>query len=649
MRISFPLQIGLLWGLAAAVVGVPFWLIHEREVDAYLERERVQLQAALRSTDRLLRTMTNQAFADVLGRGRLREVLTRPFDGRPGQASAFYRDAILEVGREAHRSLRTCCGASLHVLDASGASLVHFDARLREGQAGRFPERAVAPELMATRFGAQGFEVRRTGLAYRRILPIWDEQQLVGGVEAVLQPGDLVTLLRRIGSQALLYHILLRRDALPPALETEGGSQRFQDTELHPGLVEPIQTGSLGSRLPHWFQKSRSLRHALADGYADNDPVGALVRDAYGRHVAVAMVPVEDMAGRPLGYAVSESGAGPIIAWRNQMAVSAGVVFLLVGALSNVAVLMVRWRRGARALREQMHAITESMGEGVYVLDATGRVGYVNQAASAMLGYRPDEITGAKANALFYDSSGAQGRPTRIPGWDVLRTGGTYRSDRHELRRRDGTSLPVSLTVSPLQGVRRGVVAVFHDIADRARELSSLKEQAARDPLTGLGNRRMLDSSLQRESARARRTGNPLSLLMLDVDEFKLFNDTFGHPAGDHALCRIAAILEASVNRPSDLICRYGGEEFAVILPVADAEAAAVVAERIRVAVERAGIRHTETASRRMMTVSVGCATAVGMGAEPALLIARADAGVYRAKNRGRNRVEGVAEPGISL
>jgi PAS domain S-box-containing protein len=283
----------------------------------------------------------------------------------------------------------------------------------------------------------------------------------LGEEETVLQPGDLVTLLRRIGSQALLYHVLLRREALPSALDINEGAQRFQATDLHPGLVEPIQTGSLGSRLPHWFQESRSLRHALAEGYADNDPVGTLVRDAYGRHVAVAMVPVEDMAGRPLGYAVSESSAAPVIAWRNQVAISAGVVFLLVGALSNVAVLMVRWRRGARALREQMNAITESMGEGVYVLDATGRVGYVNQAASAMLGYRPDEITGAKANALFYDSSGAQGRPTRIPGWDVLRTGGTYRSDRHELRRRDGTSLPVSLTVSPLRGIRRGVVAVF--------------------------------------------------------------------------------------------------------------------------------------------------------------------------------------------
>ncbi|WP_290650461.1 sensor domain-containing diguanylate cyclase, partial [Aquisalimonas sp.] len=530
-----------------------------------------------------------------------------------------------------------------------GASIVHFDARLRQSQTDSASDRANIPRAMETRMGTQGFEVTSTGLAYRRILPVWNDRQPVGAVEAVLQPGDLVTLLRRIGGDALLYHVLLRADAVPEALSTGTRAQFLRPTALHPELLEPVQRGSLGSRLPHWLEQSTTLRRALAEGLPSNEPVTALVRDAYGRHVAVVMAPVVGIGGEPLGYTAAESDAAPIIAWRRQLAASAALVFLLVGALGHVGLMMVRSRRGARALREQINAITESMGEGVYVLDGSGRVRYVNQAASELLGYRPDEITGAKANALFWDSGGVKGQPSQIPGWEVLRTGGTYRSDRHELRRRNGTSLPVSLTVAPLRGVEHGVVAVFQDIAERARELSSLKEQAARDPLTGLGNRRMFDASLQRESTRARRARTSLSLLMLDVDNFKLLNDTFGHPAGDDTLRRIAALLQGSVTRAEDLICRYGGEEFAIILPLADADAAALVAERIRAAVEAAAIPQTREAGCPIVTMSIGCATATGPNVEPASLLARADAGVYRAKRLGRNRVERVMEHGGSL
>lgn len=653
MRLVFPVQIALLWGLAAVVVALPLWWLYEREVDAFLERERVELRAALRSTDSLLRTMTNQAFADVLRDGRLRPVLAQWSPELEPARRAGYRERVLEIGRNAHRSLRTCCGASLHVLDARGNSIVHFDARLRDQQSARDRERLEAPALLSTRLGGQGFEVRQTGLAYRRVLPLWHQQRVVGAVEAVLQPGDLVALLRGVGSSALLYHVLVRREALPARqgeADDAGDWQHFRNTTLHPRLFEPVQKGGAGgSRLPHWFEESDSLRQALPEGLPPDESTGALVRDAYGRTVAVAMAPVRDMSGDPLGYAVSESSAASILAWRNQALVAGGLVYLLVGGLATAALVAVRLRRGARALREQMNAITESMGEGVYVLDATGRVIYVNQAASTMLGYRPDEITGAKANALFYDPDGPYQRPDHIPGWEVLKTGGTYRSDRHELRRRDATRLPVALTIAPLRGPRQGVVGVFHDIADRARELSSLKEQAARDPLTNLGNRRMLDATLHRESNTARRTGAPLSLIMIDVDEFKLFNDTFGHQAGDDALKQIAAILEGSVSRASDRICRYGGEEFAIILPATDMEAGSVIAERIRAGVEEAVIPHTQAAQREVVTVSVGYTAANGIEAEPALLIAHADIGVYRAKNRGRNRVEGVMEHGVSL
>ncbi|KAB0610898.1 GGDEF domain-containing protein [Castellaniella defragrans] len=174
------------------------------------------------------------------------------------------------------------------------------------------------------------------------------------------------------------------------------------------------------------------------------------------------------------------------------------------------------------------------------------------------------------------------------------------------------------------------------------------------DGLTGLANRRHFDEVLAQEGDRSRRDRRPMSLLMLDVDWFKYYNDQFGHPAGDVVLCQVARVLLESVRRPGDLAARYGGEEFAVILPGLDVRAAQAMAERIRARVEALGIVHAHGLSGRV-TISIGVAEmdlddAHGAGT----LVGQADAALYRAKAGGRNRVEtarpdaGPGEPAAS-
>lgn len=168
--------------------------------------------------------------------------------------------------------------------------------------------------------------------------------------------------------------------------------------------------------------------------------------------------------------------------------------------------------------------------------------------------------------------------------------------------------------------------------------VSRLEHLSLVDPLTGLANRRAFDEALEAELSRSRRTGEPVALVMLDVDHFKRFNDTHGHLAGDRALAAVAARLTATARR-EDRACRVGGEEFAVLLPGADRAAAGEVAERLRAAVER--IRLAEGP----LTVSLGVASAVGVHAAEAL-IAEADGLLYEAKRLGRNRVMvGTATP----
>lgn len=162
--------------------------------------------------------------------------------------------------------------------------------------------------------------------------------------------------------------------------------------------------------------------------------------------------------------------------------------------------------------------------------------------------------------------------------------------------------------------------------------MNELKHQSRTDSLTLLGNRRLFDDRLPAEFAAARSSGQPLSLLMLDIDHFKQYNDKHGHAQGDEVIKKVGAVLRRYARKPS-LACRYGGEEFCVILPACDAATAAVVAERLRAAVEMVGAGTTG------MTISVGYATQTGDYSTADKLFDAADAALYSAKEAGRNRV----------
>ncbi|MHB8158594.1 MAG: diguanylate cyclase [Desulfocucumaceae bacterium] len=167
-----------------------------------------------------------------------------------------------------------------------------------------------------------------------------------------------------------------------------------------------------------------------------------------------------------------------------------------------------------------------------------------------------------------------------------------------------------------------------------------LENLSAVDGLTGIANRRHLDGVLDTEWRRALRGSEKLSLIMIDIDFFKKYNDSYGHLAGDDCLRRVANIIKESVKRAGDLVARYGGEEFAVILPSADEENAYTLAEVIRENIESLKIPHHSSEISDWLTVSVGVATVIPhIVTPPTSLIGKADEALYRAKREGRNRV----------
>jgi diguanylate cyclase (GGDEF)-like protein len=160
---------------------------------------------------------------------------------------------------------------------------------------------------------------------------------------------------------------------------------------------------------------------------------------------------------------------------------------------------------------------------------------------------------------------------------------------------------------------------------------AKLGQQNLTDALTGIPNRRAYDQKLAEEASRAKRTGAPLSLLLIDIDHFKQYNDSFGHPAGDTALQSVARVLLSSL-RPYDFLARYGGEEFVIVLPATDLADAIVVGERVRGLVAGSDFPH------RKLSISVGVAR-LDPETGPRALVQAADSGLYRAKAAGRNKV----------
>lgn len=184
---------------------------------------------------------------------------------------------------------------------------------------------------------------------------------------------------------------------------------------------------------------------------------------------------------------------------------------------------------------------------------------------------------------------------------------------------------------------RQELSAANEKIHRQEQEMARLSLDVNQDFLTGIPNRRSLDHRLAEELGRTHRHGRPLSLLLLDIDHFKQVNDQYGHVAGDRLLRAVAALLDEN-RRTEDFLGRYGGEEFAVILPETELEQAMVVAEKLRRCIANAKLNYDGQVIR--MTVTIGVAQAAPDGAGPAQLISRADKALYRGKEDGRNRVE---------
>ena len=456
-------------------------------------------------------------------------------------------------------------------------------------------------------------------------------QKMFDGVD--LGPNGVITLRRSDNGR-----LALRRPARPQTV-----NQILRDNPMH----MRIEAG----------ERSGSIRyHAALDGV---ERIYAYRRvNDYPFYVAVGIASEDYLAN-----------------WRTMTAAATVSALLLVLGLSLAFIRLLRAEReeatvGLRLAESEARyrLLADNSHDVIWTLDIpTRRFTYISPSVIELRGYPAREaLQQSLAETMTAESAARLDQEInrnlrRISAGD--RSAQVLTSELEQLCR-DGNVVSTEVVCNYLfdaDGVPRTILGITRNVSERkaaeyalresnqelqvrldeiSRLQAALQEQAVRDGLTGLYNRRYLDEMLEREVSRARREGIPLSLVMLDIDHFKRVNDTYGHQAGDEVLRILAATLMADI-RTEDMACRYGGEEFLILLPNMPLAAALTRAEAWRGAVEKLCIVHGDFPIQ--FTVSLGVAAYPDDGKTPDDLTRCADQALYRAKHGGRNQVRAYA------
>lgn len=308
-----------------------------------------------------------------------------------------------------------------------------------------------------------------------------------------------------------------------------------------------------------------------------------------------------------------------------------------------------RFESRLRASEQRFRLLAENSHDIIFQCNLQKEIEYVSPAVTEVLGWEPEEMVASN----FWSRSQSI-HPDDLAGrnqlYEECLAGGHSNTMDYRVLSKDGKYVWLEINLALYRnhetGAPAGFINVSRDISKRKaaeeelnRALDEAYDRAFIDELTGVANRRGFDQFFETEWRRAIRMGSSVSLLMIDVDYFKLYNDRYGHVSGDNCLKEVASVIAGDVRRSTDTVCRYGGEEFAVVLPDTDEASVLAIAEQIRTAMASRRIPHAGS-PYETVTISIGCATTWPvLGSLSTELIESADRALYQAKSEGKNRV----------
>ncbi len=364
-----------------------------------------------------------------------------------------------------------------------------------------------------------------------------------------------------------------------------------------------------------------------------------------------------------VGGILTSKGRGPIVLMHERAESSHDLFLQFFIAVSMLVLYGIDIVVGEAEIRQanlktsenRFRLLAEASNDVIMLSDLWGRRRYVSPAVSAMLGWQPEELLGYDHRQLVHPDDW----PKIVKLFEDCRMGVITDALPYRCRERGGSYVWVEASIRLCHDVgtgdAEGFVNVVRDISSRKaaedelnKAFSAVSSLVMVDGLTGVANRRRFDEKMELELRRAQFEGSMISLLMMDVDHFKAYNDRYGHVRGDACLREIAAVAQQTILRNADLFARYGGEEFVAVLPGTDCRGSKSLAEEIRSRVEACRIPHSAS-PHGVVTVSIGFASqTLGPQSDGSLLLLEADEALYRAKSAGRNRVVGemlVASP----
>jgi diguanylate cyclase (GGDEF)-like protein/PAS domain S-box-containing protein len=367
-----------------------------------------------------------------------------------------------------------------------------------------------------------------------------------------------------------------------------------------------------------------------------------------------------------IAFGVTVAGHGPLMLFAGaspaqRLAFLQVYIVVVCATAYAIGIINAERRRLNQALLDQHDRLARS--ERLYRLLAdnasdiitrvplSGARVYVSPSVKDVLGWSVEEIEATWLRPHVHPEEIA----TFLSVREQMLAGVTQTSATFRCHRKDGMWAWVEArahVVRDAGGTPLEFIAILRDItrqkeAELALEaaMTELSQQATTDGLTGLANRRRFDDMLPKEWRRSMRVADPLSLLLIDIDHFKAFNDRYGHPGGDQCLRLIADTIATVIRRPHDLVARYGGEEFVAVLPATTLDGAIQIAEALRAAIAALAVPHAAVPGGAV-TASIGVASTVPTSDSlPATLVAAADGALYAAKRSGRNRVAVADRP----
>lgn len=303
---------------------------------------------------------------------------------------------------------------------------------------------------------------------------------------------------------------------------------------------------------------------------------------------------------------------------------------------------------------EIYRSILKFSPDDITIADLEGRILMCSPAASTMFGFNgpeegiglhvmnfitPEDRDRARSNIVRMFQGGCSG-PNEYRG--VRKDGSVFDIEANSglIRGANGQPTKMVIIVRDITERKKSELRIQHLVQQLETEKNAAQLNAITDSLTGLANRRHFDEIIRTEFYRLKRSGAPLSLILLDIDHFKKFNDFYGHLAGDDCLEKVGTALKTVVCRAPDVVARYGGEEFIIVLPETEKNGAMLLAERIRQTIEDLAIPHAESEASDHLTVSLGVVTVSSVSdlITPEEIVAMADTALYSAKRAGRNR-----------